>query len=90
MDQWLETSSLLVVGQGFDAMCSRLSDYLSLRSFFVGYSLTAADLALWGQLQGKESLSGALIRKMPLALSEASLTLFMSRTYGPQRACGAE
>ncbi|KAF6254122.1 tRNA synthetases class I, catalytic domain-containing protein [Scenedesmus sp. NREL 46B-D3] len=51
VDQWIETSSQLVSGQQFEALCGRLSDYLSLRSFFVGYGVTAADMAIWGQLQ---------------------------------------
>uniref|UniRef100_A0A383W857 glutamate--tRNA ligase n=1 Tax=Tetradesmus obliquus TaxID=3088 RepID=A0A383W857_TETOB len=51
VDQWIETSSQLVSGQQFEALCGRLSDYLSLRSYFVGYGVTAADVAIWGQLQ---------------------------------------
>jgi hypothetical protein len=54
VDQWVETSSQLVSGQQFEALCGRLSDYLSLRSFFVGYGVTAADVAIWGQLQGEQ------------------------------------
>jgi glutamyl-tRNA synthetase len=54
VDQWIDTSSQLVSGQQFEALCGRLSDYLSLRSYFVGYGVTAADLAIWGQLQGED------------------------------------
>lgn len=57
VDQWIETSSQLVSGQQFEALCGRLSDYLSLRSYFVGYGVTAADVAIWGQLQGERLLS---------------------------------
>jgi membrane protein implicated in regulation of membrane protease activity len=48
-----------VSGQQFEALCGRLSDYLSLRSFFVGYGVTAADVAIWGQLQGE--LAGQVV-----------------------------
>eukprot|EP00878_Enallax_costatus_P010415 GHUV01010871.1.p1 GENE.GHUV01010871.1~~GHUV01010871.1.p1 ORF type:complete len:501 (+),score=123.71 GHUV01010871.1:69-1571(+) len=51
VDQWLDTSTQLVSGPTFEQLCQRLNSYLSLRSFFVGYSTTAADLAIWGQLQ---------------------------------------
>eukprot|EP00775_Hariotina_reticulata_P007441 gene7441-7651_t len=51
VDQWIETSTQVVSGQGFEALCNSLNGYLSLRSFIVGYGTTAADLAIWGQLQ---------------------------------------
>jgi glutamyl-tRNA synthetase len=54
VDQWIETSTQLVSGQGFEALCNSLNSYLSLRSFIVGYGTTAADLAIWGQLQGTQ------------------------------------
>ncbi|KXZ44656.1 hypothetical protein GPECTOR_64g150 [Gonium pectorale] len=52
VDQWLETAAGIVSGAGLEAQCSALNDYLTLRTFLVGYSLTVADLAVWGQLQG--------------------------------------
>lgn len=58
VDQWLDTSSQLVSGSGFEGLCSALDIYLSLRSFFVGYGTTAADLAIWGQLQGERGNAG--------------------------------
>ena len=56
VDQWLDTSSQLVSGVAFEGLCSRLNDYLSLRSFFVGFDTTAADFAIWGQLHGEDTL----------------------------------
>lgn len=56
VDQWIDTSSQLVSGPGFDMLCGRLNDYLSMRSFFVGFTTTAADFAIWGQLHGEASL----------------------------------
>ena len=47
-------------------MCNGINDYLALRSFIVGYNISAADLALWGQLQGDESsLRTFLLYVMP-------------------------
>jgi glutamyl-tRNA synthetase len=52
VDTWLETAAGVVTGSALEGQCSALNDYLQLRTFLVGYCLTAADLALWGQLQG--------------------------------------
>lgn len=54
VDQWLDTSTQLVSGLHFETLCGRLNDYLSLRSFFVGFTTTAADFAIWGQLHGEQ------------------------------------
>jgi hypothetical protein len=54
VDQWLDTASQLVSGLGFEVLCGRLNDYLSMRSFFVGFTTTAADFAIWGQLHGEQ------------------------------------
>lgn len=53
MDQWLENSATLVPGPGLEAQCAAVDQFLALRTFMVGYSLTIADLAVWGQLQGE-------------------------------------
>jgi hypothetical protein len=53
VDQWLDTSTQLVSGLGFETLCGRLNDYLSMRSFFVGFTTTAADFSIWGQLHGE-------------------------------------
>ena len=50
VDQWLDYAPCLAAGPGLEAACSALNTYLALRSFLVGYSLTIADLACWGQL----------------------------------------
>jgi hypothetical protein len=42
-----------VSGLGFEPLCSRLSSYLALRSYLVGWEPSAADYAVWGQLQGE-------------------------------------
>lgn len=53
MDEWLDrATSLLVPGAGFEAACVAVSDYLSLRTYMVGPTLTLADLVVWGQLTG--------------------------------------
>jgi hypothetical protein len=56
VDQWIDTSSQLVSGPGFDMLCGRLNDYLSMRSFLVGFTTTAADFSIWGQLHGEARL----------------------------------
>jgi glutamyl-tRNA synthetase len=51
VDQWLDIAQTLVPGSGFEAVASAVNEYLSLRTFLVGYSLTLADVAAWAQLQ---------------------------------------
>ncbi|PNH09799.1 putative glutamate--tRNA ligase, cytoplasmic [Tetrabaena socialis] len=50
VDNWLDTASGIVSGAALESQCSALNDYLTLRTFLVGYNLTIADLAVWGQL----------------------------------------
>ncbi|GIM07727.1 hypothetical protein Vretimale_11813, partial [Volvox reticuliferus] len=52
VDQWLETAAGIVSGAALESQCVALNDYLTLRTFLVGYGITLADLAVWGQLQG--------------------------------------
>lgn len=51
VDQWLDISQTLVPGAGFEGVATALNDFLSLRTFLVGYALTLADVACWAQLQ---------------------------------------
>lgn len=52
IDYWLDyASGSVVAGANFDAVCNGINDYLALRTFVVGHSLSVADVALWGQLQ---------------------------------------
>ncbi|KAI8476061.1 MAG: tRNA synthetases class I, catalytic domain-containing protein [Monoraphidium minutum] len=51
VDQWLDFSSQVVPGQGFEAVCASIDKYLALRTFLAGYAPTAADFAVWGALQ---------------------------------------
>lgn len=68
VDQWLDTSTQIVSGLSFEVLCGRLNDYLSMRSFFVGFTTTAADFAIWGQLHGE----GQQTHKQPNQLSDAA------------------
>lgn len=52
VDQFVDFASQLVAGAGLESACAALNDYLAVRTFLVGYSLTAADVACWGQLEG--------------------------------------
>ena len=52
VDQWLEFSDAIVSGAGLAAVCGVIDQYLSLRTYLVGYQLSIADLQVWGQLQG--------------------------------------
>ena len=53
VDQWLDYAAFLTAGPGFEAACAALDAYLAFRSFLVGYNLTIADLACWGQLESR-------------------------------------
>jgi glutamyl-tRNA synthetase len=53
IDYWVDYSvKNVAAGANFEAVCHGINDYLALRTYLVGYSLTVADIALWGQLQG--------------------------------------
>ena len=52
VDQWLDFSNSIVSGAGLEAVCGVLDQFLSLRTYLVGYQLSSADLQVWGQLQG--------------------------------------
>eukprot|EP00192_Tetraselmis_astigmatica_P007072 CAMPEP_0117656620 /NCGR_PEP_ID=MMETSP0804-20121206/4900_1 /TAXON_ID=1074897 /ORGANISM="Tetraselmis astigmatica, Strain CCMP880" /LENGTH=718 /DNA_ID=CAMNT_0005463031 /DNA_START=7 /DNA_END=2163 /DNA_ORIENTATION=- len=51
VDEVLDFSCLLAPGPGFETVCNRLNDYLSLRTYFGNNTLTIGDLAVWGTLQ---------------------------------------
>ncbi|PRW45405.1 glutamyl-tRNA synthetase isoform A [Chlorella sorokiniana] len=51
VDQWLDISQSLVPGAAFESACASVNDFLSLRTFLVGYAPTMADIACWAQLQ---------------------------------------
>jgi glutamyl-tRNA synthetase len=51
VDQWFDIAQTLVPGSGFEAACTSINDFLSLRTFLVGYAPTLADVACWAQLQ---------------------------------------
>ncbi|GAX82872.1 hypothetical protein CEUSTIGMA_g10298.t1 [Chlamydomonas eustigma] len=52
IDYWIDYSvKNVAAGANFEAVCHGINDYLALRTFLVGYNLTVADIALWGQLQ---------------------------------------
>ncbi|GAB4821570.1 hypothetical protein N2152v2_008616 [Parachlorella kessleri] len=53
VDQWLDFAcTALVSGSGFEAACKAVNDFLSMRTLLVGYAVSMADVACWGQLQG--------------------------------------
>ncbi len=56
VDQWLDFSTAIVSGAGLEAVCGVVDQFLSLRTYLVGYKLSIADLQIWGQLQGAISL----------------------------------
>lgn len=53
VEQWLEFSKLVVNSASLASILNSIDKYLSLRSFLVGYSLSLADISIWGQLKGK-------------------------------------
>ena len=53
VDQWLDFAcTALVSGSGFEAACKAVNDFVSMRTLLVGYAVSMADVACWGQLQG--------------------------------------
>jgi glutamyl-tRNA synthetase len=42
--------------KALDGTYKELNKYLTLRSYFVGYSVTLADFVIWGALRGKVAL----------------------------------
>eukprot|EP00798_Chlamydomonas_sp_ICE-L_P023367 gene23367-30628_t len=53
VDYWVDyLSTSIQAGVTFEPTCMSLNDFLALRTYLVGYNITIADLALWGQLQG--------------------------------------
>ncbi|KAL0031306.1 hypothetical protein WJX79_002120 [Trebouxia sp. C0005] len=61
VDQWLDFSTAIVSGASLEAVCGIVDQFLSLRTYLVGYKLSIADLQIWGQLQA--SLQWEKIRK---------------------------
>ena len=53
MDQWLDFSAALGPGSSLETACTIANEFLALRTFLVGYRLSLADLACWGQLAGE-------------------------------------
>ena len=52
MSNWLEYATYIVGGGALEPACRTLNEALSMRTFLAGYSLSVADMAIWGQLQG--------------------------------------
>ncbi|KAG0137108.1 glutamyl-tRNA synthetase [Tuber indicum] len=54
-DEWIKFSTTRLSGGDFKATSAaleELNDHLTLRTFLVGYTLTIADIAVWGVLNG--------------------------------------
>lgn len=64
VNEWLGRASRLQATdpKAIDAQLLELDAHLTLRSYIVGYSLTAADLALWGAIRGNR-IAAATIKK---------------------------
>ena len=56
VSRWLEYATYIVGGGALEPACRTLNEALSMRTFLAGYSLSVADMAIWGQLQGGSSL----------------------------------
>lgn len=73
VDQWLDFSTAIVSGAGLEAVCGVVDQFLSLRTYLVGYKLSIADLQIWGQLQGAISWLFLALR-CDLIVSSSDLT----------------
>ncbi|KAB8278486.1 glutamyl-tRNA synthetase [Aspergillus minisclerotigenes] len=60
VDEWLERSTALTVAdfKALDKPMKELESHLTLRSYIVSYSLTLADVALWGILRSNRVIVG--------------------------------
>ena len=52
VSRWVEYATYIVGGGALEPACRTLNDALSMRTFLAGYTLSVADMAIWGQLQG--------------------------------------
>ncbi|XP_057862359.2 glutamate--tRNA ligase, cytoplasmic isoform X1 [Cryptomeria japonica] len=52
IDEWLEYAPIFSSGADFEKACTYVDNYLSLRTFLVGYNLSVADIAIWSGLAG--------------------------------------
>ncbi|KAL2010590.1 hypothetical protein VTN00DRAFT_6397 [Thermoascus crustaceus] len=70
-DSWLsELDSFAPLDfKALEPHLQRLDKHLTLRSFIVGYSLSAPDVAIWGALRGNRVAAGAVKRGALLNLS---------------------
>ncbi|PWY71813.1 glutamyl-tRNA synthetase [Aspergillus sclerotioniger CBS 115572] len=69
VDEWLKRRASFAVGH-YKALCKpmeELESHLTLRSYIVGYSLTLADIVIWGALRGNPAIVG--LRRNSLNIS---------------------
>lgn len=52
IDEWLEYLPVFSSGSEFEGACKYVDEYLSQRTFFVGHTLSVADVAIWSSLAG--------------------------------------
>ncbi|EPY53432.1 glutamate-tRNA ligase [Schizosaccharomyces cryophilus OY26] len=60
---WIELAAALAPSHNFmevSNMLAQLDDHLIMRTLFVGYSLTIADMAVWGALKANNMAAGAV------------------------------
>lgn len=74
MDQWLDQATAVSSGSGFAGVCETASAYLATRTYFVGYEMSIADVAVWGQLANARQWQA--VRKQPTL---AHLSRWMSQ-----------
>ena len=60
IDEWMEYATVFLAGAEFEKSCTYVDNYLSLRTFLVGYSLSIADIAVWSGLAGMLFIIGHL------------------------------
>ena len=50
----MEYATYIVGGGALEPACRTLNEALSMRTYLACYTLTVADMAVWGQLQGDD------------------------------------
>ncbi|KAJ1685513.1 hypothetical protein LUZ63_016903 [Rhynchospora breviuscula] len=52
IDEWLDYAPIFSIGSEFENACAYVNDYLTHRTFLVGFNFSIADVAIWSALAG--------------------------------------
>ncbi|KAJ3701433.1 hypothetical protein LUZ61_005138 [Rhynchospora tenuis] len=52
IDEWLDYAPIFSIGSEFENACTYVNEYLTHRTFLVGFNFSIADVAIWSALAG--------------------------------------